>query len=42
MKYILDFCGFKMAGKIVLPGTNKITELPDSIIRKCEKLARKL
>lgn len=42
MKEILHYSGFKVIGKLVLPGTKKMTAIPVSILKKGNKLGKKM
>ena len=42
VKEILYYSGVKIKGKIMLAGTKNMQELPEKIIRRAEKLAKKL
>lgn len=42
VKEILNYSGVKIKGKIMLAGTKRMQALPEKIIRRAEKLAKKL
>ena len=42
MKEILSYSGFKIFGKIVLPGTKGMKELPPRVEKKARTLAKRI
>ena len=42
MREILHYSGFKVIGKVVYPGTKGQKVIPERLLRKSERLGRKL